>query len=159
MRDKSRALTGTQGPARPVRDRAEREALHGDRHGTTTPAAMPLTLRKPVLDDRPFCANARATDELAGGGNKTGGTRLHIGLPPDWRVGDKAGQSERRTTPAVLAAAASTSPGDRTEAPETFERRNTTIAAEARVRWRGVGGVVRYERPMTSSNRQFGGNQ
>jgi beta-lactamase class A len=95
MRDKSRALTGTQGPARPVRDRAERKALHGDRHGTTTPAALPLTLRKPVLGERPSVPMRAQLNELAvWQQDKTGGTRLHISLPLDWRVGDKAGQSE-----------------------------------------------------------------
>jgi beta-lactamase class A len=29
-------------------------------------------------------------------------TRLRVGLPPDWRIGDKTGQSKRRTTSAFL---------------------------------------------------------
>ena len=64
MRDKRPALTGTLGPARPVRDRAEREALHGDRHGTTTPAAM-LRFAQADLGDR-LSVPMGEQDELAG---------------------------------------------------------------------------------------------
>jgi beta-lactamase class A len=48
-----------------------------------------------------FLCQCPATDELAGR-QQDCRTRLRVGLPPDWRIGDKTGQSKRRTTSAFL---------------------------------------------------------
>ena len=87
-------------------------------------------------------------------GNKTGRTRLHVGLPPDWRVGDRPvranGERHRPVWPPQRQPVLVT----RTEG-----RCNGTIAARSEVRWRGVGGVALSERPAISLKRQLGGNQ
>ena len=73
------------------------EAKPGDPRDTTTPAAMADNLRKIVLGD---LLSAPSRDQMIDWmvANKTGDKRLRLGLPKDWRVGDKTGSGEHAQT-------------------------------------------------------------
>lgn len=74
-------------------DRWETElntAIPGDPRDTTSPLAMLQTLRKLTLEEGlPQAARTRLVDWMLG--NTTGGTRMHAGVPADWKVADKTG--------------------------------------------------------------------
>ena len=73
------------------------EAIPGDPRDTTTPAAMLDDMRRLLLGDALSPASRKQLSDwlLA---NTTGGTRLRVGLPGEWRVGDKTGTSNNGVT-------------------------------------------------------------
>ncbi|KAA0074967.1 class A beta-lactamase [Paraburkholderia sp. T12-10] len=73
------------------------EAIPGDPRDTTTPIAMLNDLREVLLGDA-LTAASRARLLAWGVGNRTGDTRLRVGVPGNWRVADKTGTGERGTT-------------------------------------------------------------
>ena len=71
--------------------------LPGDPRDTTTPDAMVATM-KAILLGNALSASARAQLVEWMLGTETGRDRLHSGLPPDWRQGDKTGTCEHGAT-------------------------------------------------------------
>jgi beta-lactamase class A len=73
------------------------DALPGDPRDTTSPNAIASDMRKLVLGD----ALSNSSHELLTKwlvGCKTGTQRLHAGVPPDWKEGDKTGTGQRGTS-------------------------------------------------------------
>jgi beta-lactamase class A len=72
------------------------EATPGDPRDTTTPAAMLANLRTLLLGKTLMPASR---DRLINWmiACKTGGARLRVGLPQDWRIGDKTGSGDHGT--------------------------------------------------------------
>lgn len=112
------------------------EALPDDPRDTTTPLAMLGNLRKLVLGD---ALSPASKDQLTKWllANKTGDTRVRVGLPAGWRTGDKTGSGDRGTTndigvlwPAEGAPIVVTIYLTGTEA--SAEKRNATLAAVGR---------------------------
>ena len=64
----------------------------GDPRDTTTPAAMAGNLRRFVLGE---VLSSASREHLTGWmlNCKTGNNRLRVGLPKDWKVGDKTGNN------------------------------------------------------------------
>jgi beta-lactamase class A len=73
------------------------EALPGDPRDTTTPAAMLANLNRLVLGDE-LSTGSRNQLMLWLKGNTTGGTRIRVGLPANWVVGDKTGSGDNGST-------------------------------------------------------------
>lgn len=72
------------------------EALPDDPRDSTSPGSMVANLNRFVLGDA-LSAGSRERLKAWLLANRTGGTRLRAGLPPDWRVGDKTGTGDRGT--------------------------------------------------------------
>lgn len=73
------------------------EATPGDPRDTTSPAAMLDSMRAVLLGP---ALGPASRERLIGWmvASRTGQARLRAGLPPDWRVGDKTGTSNNRTS-------------------------------------------------------------
>ncbi len=78
------------------------EAVPGDPRDTTTPAAMAEDLRRLVAGS---ALSPASRDRLIGWlrACRTGDTRLRIGVPSGWTVGDKTGTGNRGTSNDVAA--------------------------------------------------------
>lgn len=72
------------------------EAIPGDSRDTTTPNAMLGNLRELLLGER---LSASSREQLVAWlvANQTGGDRIRLKLPKDWRVGDKTGTGDHGT--------------------------------------------------------------
>lgn len=72
------------------------EAIPGDPRDTTTPNAMLGNLRELLLGER---LSASSREQLVAWlvANQTGGERIRLKLPKDWRVGDKTGTGDYGT--------------------------------------------------------------
>lgn len=112
-------------------------AVPGDVRDTTTPDAMLYLLEKLVLGD---ALSPASRDQLIAWmvANTTGDARLRAGLPAGWRVGDKTGSGENRTTNDI---AVVWPPGRKplvicaylTEGPARNDARNKVLADVARI--------------------------
>jgi beta-lactamase class A len=71
-------------------------AIAGDERDTTTPAAMVGDMRAVLLGDR-LSQGSRRQLETWLIGDRVGDKRIHAGLPPSWRVGDKTGTGDNGT--------------------------------------------------------------
>jgi beta-lactamase class A len=75
-------------------------AIPGDARDTTSPAAMVQDLRRLLVGDALSPASRRRLEGWMRAA-KTGGKRLHAGLPAGWLVGDKTGTGENGTANVV----------------------------------------------------------
>lgn len=84
-------------------DRWETElnsAIPGDPRDTTSPLAMLLTLQKLTIGEGlPQAARTTLVDWMLG--NTTGATRMHAGVPADWKVADKTGAGSYGTNNSI----------------------------------------------------------
>lgn len=69
----------------------------GDKHDTTTPAAMRTSIQKLVLGNA-LASPQREQLQIWLTNNTTGNARIRAGLPKNWIVGDKTGTGDYGTT-------------------------------------------------------------
>lgn len=112
------------------------ESLPGDPRDTTSPAAMLADLKALLVADAlsPF---SRSQLNVWLKANRTGGSRLHAGLPAGWDVGDKTGTGERGSTNDVAIAWPPARPplliaAYLTDSAAPVERREAALAAVAK---------------------------
>jgi len=77
------------------------ESRQGDPRDTSTPTAMVAGLRRLALGKSLSMGSRSFVIEWLIE-NKTGGARLRVGLPKDWKVGDKTGSGPGTTNDVVI---------------------------------------------------------